>query len=39
MSAGPSAVRTRAVVLVLLAWVFQRRLSYLPSREPVPAAA
>ena len=44
---GPSAVLTRvtavvvlaAVVLVLLAWVFQRRLIYLPSREPVPAAA
>jgi uncharacterized protein len=44
---GPSAVLTRvtavvvlaAVVLVVLAWVFQRRLIYLPSREPVPAAA
>jgi fermentation-respiration switch protein FrsA (DUF1100 family) len=28
-----------AVVLVVLAWVVQRRLIYLPSREPVPAAA
>jgi fermentation-respiration switch protein FrsA (DUF1100 family) len=44
---GPSAVLTRvtavvvlaAVVLVVLAWVVQRRLIYLPSREPVPAAA
>jgi uncharacterized protein len=44
---GPGAVLTRvtavvvlaAVVLVLLVWAFQRRLIYLPSREPVPAAA
>ena len=44
---GPSAVLTRvtavvvlaAVVLVVLAWFFQRRLIYLPSRGPVPAAA
>jgi fermentation-respiration switch protein FrsA (DUF1100 family) len=44
---GPGAVLTRvtavvvlaAVVLLLLVWAFQRRLIYLPSREPVPAAA
>ena len=44
---GPGAVLTRvtavvvlaAVVLMLLVWAFQRRLIYLPSREPVPAAA
>jgi len=44
---GPSAVLTRvtavlvlaAVMLVVLAWVLQRRLIYLPSREPVPAVA
>jgi fermentation-respiration switch protein FrsA (DUF1100 family) len=28
-----------AVVLVVLAWVFQRRLIYLPSGEPAPPAA
>jgi fermentation-respiration switch protein FrsA (DUF1100 family) len=44
---GPVSVLTRvtavvvlvAVVLLVLAWALQRRLIYLPSRGPVPAAA